>query len=109
MKDPCSAAAGRGSGHASLAATAVINVVGDANASYRQNMMLHRNAFALVMVPMIKPPGAAEVARKSYKGTSVRVIPFYDGINDIANYRLDMLFGVRLLDGRLATRLSGSP
>jgi hypothetical protein len=37
------------------------------------------------------------------------VIPYYDGVNDISNYRLDVLFGVRALDGRLATRLSGSP
>ena len=57
------------------AATTVINVVGDANASYRQNMMFHRDAFALVMVPMVKPPGAVDVARESYKGTSVRVDP----------------------------------
>jgi hypothetical protein len=35
--------------------------------------------------------------------------PYYDGVNDISNYRLDVLFGVRTLDGRLATRLSGSP
>jgi hypothetical protein len=48
------------------------------------------------------------VARKSYKNISVRVIPYYDGINDISNYRLDVLYGVKMLDGRLATRLSGS-
>ena len=52
-------------------------------AAYRQNMMFHRNAFALVMVPMVKPPGAVDVARESYKGTSVRVIPYYDGTNDV--------------------------
>jgi hypothetical protein len=89
------------------AATTVVNVVGDASASYRQNMMFHRNAFALVMVPMIKPPGAMDVARKSYKGTSVRVVPYYDGTNDISNYRLDVLYGVKVLDNRLAVRMTG--
>ena len=36
------------------------------------------------------------------------MVPYYDGVNDISNYRLDVLYGVRLLDGRLATRLSGT-
>ena len=57
----------------------------------------------------VRPTGAVDVARKSYKGLSVRVVPYYDGVNDISNYRLDVLFGVRTLDGRLATRLSGPP
>ena len=57
---------------------------------------------------MERPAGAVDVARKSYKGLSVRMVPYYDGTNDISNYRLDCLFGVRLLDGRLATRLSGT-
>ena len=64
--------------------------------------------FALIVVPMEKPACAVDVARKSYKNISVRVIPYYDGINDISNYRLDVLYGVKMLDGRLATRLSGS-
>ena len=71
-------------------------VVGDAAGSYRQNMMFHRDAFALVIVPMVKPPGAVEVSRESYKSTSVRVIPYYDGTNDVSNYRLDVLYGVKV-------------
>jgi hypothetical protein len=31
------------------------------------------------------------VARKSYKGLSVCVVPYYDGVNDVSNYRLDVL------------------
>jgi hypothetical protein len=88
-------------------AGATLQVVGDASGSYRQNMMFHRNAFALVMVPMVKPPGAVDVARKSYKGTSVRVVPYYDGTNDVSNYRLDVLYGVKVVDNRLAVRMSG--
>ena len=45
---------------------------------------------------MERPAGAVDVARKSYKGLSVRMVPYYDGTNDISNYRLDCLFGVRL-------------
>jgi hypothetical protein len=51
------------------------------------------------------PPGAVSATRKSYKGLSVRLIPYYDGTNDVSNWRLDVLYGVKCLDSRLATRL----
>lgn len=79
-----------------------------ASAQDRQNMVFHKNAFALVMVPLVKPPGAVDVSRQSYKGTSVRVIPVYDGTNDISKWRLDILFGGKAIDPRLATRINGS-
>jgi P22 coat protein - gene protein 5 len=88
-------------------AGAALNIVGDASGSYRQNMMFHRDAFALCIVPMVSPPGAVDVARQSYKGTSVRVIPYYDGANDVSNYRLDVLYGVKVVDNRLAVRMTG--
>ena len=70
-------------------------------------MIFHKNAFALCMVPLESPPGAVDVARRSYKGWSVRLIPYYDGTNDVSNWRLDVLYGVKTLDARLATRISG--
>ena len=88
--------------------TKAITAVGTAGTSYRQNLVLHKNAFALAMVPMVAPPGAAEVSRQSYKGTSVRIIPVYDGTNDVSMYRCDILYGVKAIDPRLAVRLSGS-
>jgi hypothetical protein len=87
---------------------AAITVVGTGSTGYRQNMVFHRNAFALAMVPMEKPAGATDVARKTYKGLSVRVIPYYDGVNDVSSYRLDILYGVKAIDPRLAQRLSGT-
>lgn len=85
-----------------------VTVVGTDSTVYRQNMVFHKNAFALAMVPMVSPPGAVKVSRQSYKGTSIRLIPTYDGTNDKSNYRLDVLYGVKAIDPRLATRLSGS-
>jgi BarA-like signal transduction histidine kinase len=85
-----------------------ITLVGTANTAYRQNMIFHKNAFALAMVPMEKPAGAVDVARKTYKGLSVRVIPYYDGSADVSNYRLDVLFGVKAIQPHLATRISGT-
>jgi hypothetical protein len=86
----------------------VITWVGSASTLYPQNMVFHKNAFCLVSVPLISPPGAVDVARQTYKGTSVRVIPVYDGINDESLYRLDILYGVKTIDPRLVTRLSGT-
>ena len=37
-----------------------------------------------------------------------RVIPVYDGINDVSKWRLGLLYGRKLIDPRLATRLSGT-
>lgn len=85
-----------------------VTFLGTQSTGYRQNMVFHKNAFALAMVPMVSPPGAPEVSRKSYKGTSVRLIPTYDGTNDVSNFRLDVLYGIKAIDPRLATRLSGT-
>lgn len=86
--------------------TKVVNHFGTASTQFKQNLFFHKNAFGLVMVPMVKPAGAVEVARRSYKGMSVRVIPYYDGTNDVANYRLDILYGTKAIDPRLAVRAS---
>lgn len=93
---------------AAPADNAPITVMGTGGTGYRQNMLFHKNAFALAIVPMVSPPGAVQVSRQSYKGTSVRMIPTYDGTNDKSNFRLDVLYGVKAIDPRLATRLSGT-
>ncbi len=85
-----------------------ITVVGTASTGYRQNMVFCPKAFALVSVPLVAPPGAVDVSRQSYKGTHVRVIPVYDGTNDISKWRLDVLYGVKTIDSRLAHRISGT-
>jgi hypothetical protein len=77
---------------------------GVAATAYKQNLFFHKNAFGLVVVPMVKPAGAVDVGRRTYKGISVRVIPYYDGTNDEANYRLDILYGTKTIDPRLAVR-----
>ena len=71
-------------------------------------ILFTKEAFALVSVPLVAPPGAVDVSRQSYKGTNVRVIPVYDGTNDVSKWRLDMLYGVKTIDERQAIRLSGT-
>lgn len=85
-----------------------ITNLGTASTNYVQNMVFHKNAFALTMVPMEMPNDGRPAARKSYKGVSLRVVPGYDFINNINKWRLDVLYGVKTLDARQATRLSGS-
>ncbi len=88
---------------------AVINVVGGGAGDVSpQNLFFHRNAFALAMVPMIMPPGSVDGARETYKGTSARLVPYYDGTNDISNWRFDILYGVECIDERLAVRVNGT-
>ena len=89
-------------------ASNVITDFGAASTSFRQNLMYHKNAFALACVPMELPQGAYGAARQSYKGFSVRVIPVYDGVNDVSKWRLDMLYGRSVLDPRIALRISGT-
>jgi len=85
-----------------------VTFVGTAGSSYRQNMVFHPNAFALATIPMVNPGGTADFGRASHNGLNVRVIPFYDGTNDKTTWRLDVLYGVKAIDPRLATRISGT-
>ena len=90
-----------------MASGLVITWNGAASTTFQENLILHKNAFALVVVPMERPQGATKVISESYKGLTVRMIPYYDGTNDIDNYRLDVLYGVKAIDPRLAVRLNG--
>lgn len=86
--------------------TKAVTFQGAASTLYTQNLFFHKNAFGLVMVPMVKPPGAFDVGRRSYKGFSVRIIPVYDGINDHSMWRCDILYGTKAIDPRKAVRAS---
>jgi hypothetical protein len=88
--------------------SAALTFVGSASTAYEQNLMFDKNAFALCMVPMVRPPGSVDCSRMSKNGLSVRVIPYYDGANDVSNWRLDVLFGTKTVDKRLAVRVSGT-
>jgi hypothetical protein len=80
---------------ASPANGAAITIVGAASASYDTNIMYHKDAFTLAMVPMYEPMNGtgAKVTQMSDDGFSVKVTQFYDGVNDNNIMRLDVLFG----------------
>lgn len=87
---------------------AALTVAGSAATSYRQNMAFHKNAMALAIVPLEMPQAAYGGSRQSYKGVSARVIPTYDSTNDISKWRLDVLYGRKLIDPRLGLRFAGT-
>lgn len=81
---------------ASPANGATITIFGTASGSYSANVAYHKDAFTLAMVPMWAPPGGKgviDVAQETYKGFTIKVTEFYDGVNDNSIMRLDVLFG----------------
>lgn len=71
-------------------------IVGAASTNYATNVAYHKDAFTLAMVPMWSPPGGKgviDVAQETHEGFTVKVTRFYDGVNDNAITRLDVLFG----------------
>jgi hypothetical protein len=92
---------------AAPADNAAITVVGTGGATYPQNLAFHKNAFALVMVPLEMPDGAAFKARESHNGFSVRVVKDYDIAADTDIIRLDILYGRKAIYPDLACRLIG--
>lgn len=94
---------------AAPADNAAITVQGTGGTGFRQNLMFHKNAFAFAAVPMEMPAAVYNGSRQSYKGISIRLIPTYDSTNDVAGWRYDVLYGVKAIDPRLATRVSGTP
>lgn len=87
--------------------TAVVTVVGGDGATYTNNLAFHKNAFALVMVPMELPDGAPFKSRMSSNNMSVRVIKDYDIDADKEIIRLDILYGVKTLYPDFACRILG--
>lgn len=92
---------------AAPADNAAITVLGSTVTAYPQNLAFHKNAFALVTVPLEMPDGAAFKARESHNGLSVRVVKDYDIANDEDIIRMDILYGVKAIYPDLAARLWG--
>jgi len=92
---------------ASPADNAAITVVGSASTAYPQNLAFHRNALALVMVPLELPDSAGFKARVSHRGMSARIVKDYDIDNDDEIARIDILYGTKAIYPDLGGRLWG--
>ena len=88
---------------------AVVNILGKIHKQYPQNLAFHKNAFALVMVPMEMPEGTwGDRATEESTGMSIRVVKDYDINTDEEIARLDILYGVKTLYPELACRIWGA-
>lgn len=88
---------------------AAVDIVGKIIKQYPQNLAFHKNAFALVFVPLEMPDGATFKARETdpQSGLSIRVIKDYDIDTDDDVIRLDILYGTKTLYPELASRIWG--
>uniref|UniRef100_A0A6M3KGM6 Putative capsid protein n=1 Tax=viral metagenome TaxID=1070528 RepID=A0A6M3KGM6_9ZZZZ len=82
-------------------------VDGDPWCQYPQNLAFHKNAFALVIVPLVKPDGQWG-ATETENGVSIRVVKDYDIDVDSEIIRLDILYGVKTIYPELAVRIMGA-
>lgn len=89
--------------------SAAIDVLGQIDKQMPQNLAFHKNAFALVVVPLELPSGAAFASRATDEdsGLSLRVIKAYDIDKDDDVIRIDILYGVKTLYPEMAVRLQG--
>lgn len=87
---------------------ATITYKGTASTSYPQNLVFHKNALALVTVPLEMPDSVGWKARQTHNGISVRLVKDYDIDNDVEIIRADVLYGCKAIYPELATRASGA-
>lgn len=92
---------------AAPADNAALTFVGTASTAYPQNLCIHKNAIALVTVPMELPDGVTFKAREQHKGFSMRVVKQYDIDTDTDIIRLDVLYGMKTIYPELGVRLTG--
>lgn len=86
---------------------AAITIKGTASTAYPQNLAFHKNALALVTVPLELPDSASFKARADWRGFSIRVVKDYDIDEDEEIIRLDVLYGTKAIYPELGNRLWG--
>jgi hypothetical protein len=86
---------------------AAVVIAGSSGVTHPVNLAFHKNALALVMVPLELPDSAVFKARADWKGYSIRVVKAYDIEEDEEIIRLDILYGVRDIYPELGVRVAG--
>lgn len=80
---------------------------GTGGTSYKQSLLMHPKALALVSRPLKIANGAGvKTSTKSGNRVTISVTEFVNGNTLAHTMRFDMLFGVKLLDPRLIARLT---
>lgn len=81
---------------------------GTLKANHTGNLAFHRDAFALVNRPMALPMGGANGYVANFEGLSVRATMGYTMGSKINTISFDILYGVKTLEPKLATRVWGA-
>jgi len=89
------------------AGAAAIFFQGNIRKNQPMNLAFHKNAFALVMVPLAVPDGAWGHSM-THAGISIRVYKGFNIDSDIEAIRMDILYGVKTLYPELACRVMGA-
>jgi hypothetical protein len=89
--------------------TGELNFAGTAvSTSYPHNIIMHKNALALVTADLPLPKnGVVEAKRDKLDNISMRYIEFYDGENDEWKFRFDVFCGVSTMYADLGVVLFG--
>lgn len=90
----------------------VTNAIADNSAvtltnSHAANIAFHKNAFALVVVPLEMPESVPWKAQMKYNNLGIRVLKSFDILKDEEIVRLDIFYGVKTIYPELACRLLG--
>ncbi len=88
-----------------VGAEAVVVYDGGGNTFQDHGVLMHPNAFAMVVVPLALPRGAADAGYIQNRGFGIRFVYTYDKDLKSDVLSLDILVGAKLVDGRLAARL----
>ncbi|WP_257644433.1 P22 phage major capsid protein family protein [Nevskia soli] len=90
---------------------AAITTFGAANTVSPQAILMHKNAYAFVSVPLENPPaGSGAISSMQTDpdtGLSLSLVQFFDGVNRIVGSRLDSLTGFGILYPELACAIAG--
>lgn len=88
--------------------TAVLTPLGTtASTAYPHNIVMHKDALALVTADLPLPKGVHDAKRTTLDGISLRFLTDYNGITDEFFSRLDLFYGISLLRGESGVVLFG--
>lgn len=79
-----------------------------ASATTAFNLAYHKNAFAFGTVDLEMPRVSDFESRNVVDGVSMRLVKWYDGINDDSLYRIDVLYGFKTVTPEWACRIAGA-
>jgi len=86
---------------------ATVTMLGNANGSYAQNLVYHKDAITFATADLLLPQGVDMASRQVHNGISMRIVRQYDINNDRMPCRIDVLYGYSVIRPQMACRMWG--